>query len=58
LDLVIDTGNPWVFLGVSVPISVCTHTHEAWVWVLTGLPLGTDMGTVPMGVGTDLSTYY
>ena len=56
--LVLDMGNPWVNFRLSLPIPVCTHTHEAWVWVLTGLPLGTDMGTVPMGVGTDLSTYY
>ena len=54
----IDTGNPWVFLTLSVPVSVSTHTHKAWVRVQTGLALGTDRGTVPMGVGTDLFTYY
>jgi hypothetical protein len=58
LLVVIDMGNPWVVLGLSVPISVCTHTQEAWVWVLTGFPLGTDMGIVPMDVGTDLFTHY
>jgi hypothetical protein len=53
VPVVIDMGNPWVVMGLSVPISVCTHTPEVWVRVPTGFPLGTDMGIVPMDVGTD-----
>ena len=40
-----DTGNPWVFLGSSVPISVHTRTLEPWVQVWMGLASGMGMGT-------------
>ena len=46
--LVMGTGNPWVFFTLSLLVSVCTHTHESWVRVLTGFTMGMGMG---MGMG-------
>jgi hypothetical protein len=58
-EVVMGTGNPWIFFGLPVPVSVCTRTHVPWVQVSTGFPLGTGMGTVPPDVGMDLlNTYY
>ena len=45
-QLVIDTGNPWVILTLSVPVSTYTHIQEAWVWVQMGFSLGTGMGRI------------
>ena len=39
-SLVKDMGNPWVFFTLSVPVSVHTHTHDAWVQVYTGFNMG------------------
>ena len=59
--IVLDMGNPWVFLTLSLPVSVCTRTHVSWVRVLTGFPLGTDKGMQSAGMGMGLllhNTYY
>ena len=34
LVLVIDVGNPWVFLHLPLPLPTKTHTHSSWVWVV------------------------
>ena len=52
--LVLDMGNPRVKFTLSLPIPVSTRTQEAWVRVVVGFALGTDMGMVPKGKGTDL----
>ena len=49
----INTGNPWVFLGLSVPVSACTHTPEEWVQICMVFFAGMDMGRLSVGVGTD-----
>ena len=49
--LVLDMGNPRVGFTLSLPISVHTRTHEAWVRIFTGLHLGTDKGMKPKGMG-------
>jgi hypothetical protein len=50
-------GNPWVFFTLSLPVSICTRTHKAWVRVLTGFGLGTGiMGMEPTDMGMDLHT--
>ena len=54
LEVVMAMGNPWVFLDPSLPISIYTHTHWAWVRIFTGLALGMDMGTVSTDMGMDL----
>ena len=50
-------GNPQVHFTLPLPISVSTCTHEAWVRILMGFALGTDMGMLPKGKGTDLLIY-
>ena len=57
LFLVLDMGNPRVHFTLPLPISVSTRTHEAWVRILTGFALGTDMGKLPKGKGMDLLIY-
>jgi hypothetical protein len=47
VGIVLDMGNPWVFLALSLPVSVNTRTHGPWVRVLTDLALGTGMGNYP-----------
>ena len=48
-------GNPRVGFTLSLPISVHTRTHEAWVQIFTGLHLGTmDKGTKPKGMGKEI----
>ena len=44
-------GNPWVFFTLSLPVSVCTRTHESWVRVLTGFAMGMGVGIIPKGMG-------
>ena len=56
MGVVNDMGNPWVFFTLSVPVSICTHTHDTWVQVLVGFTLGTDMGKLPTDVGMGLYT--
>jgi hypothetical protein len=54
LYVVLDMGNPWVNITLSLPVSVCTHTHDTWVRICTGLSKDTDMGKLSKGTGTDL----
>ena len=56
--LVMDTGNPWVIFTLSLPVSISTRTHESWVRVLTGFPLGTGMGIIPRDMGMDFLLIY
>ena len=56
LGLVFDTGNPWIFLGLSISIPVKIHTRGPRVWILTGLAQGTATGTKSMDTGTDFYT--
>ena len=36
-------GNLWVFSTLSLPVSINTCTHDAWVQIWMGFPLGTGM---------------
>ena len=47
-----DMGNLWVKFTLSVPVSVCTHTHDTWVWILTGFCMGMGKGKLPKDKGT------
>ena len=50
-------GNPWVFFGVSLPISVHTRTHALWVRVQTDMITDMDRGTIPKGKGMDIIVF-
>jgi len=58
MQLVMDTGNPWIFLGVSLPVPVYTRTHDVWVRINTGFRTGTDRGMLPLGMGKDFAKNY
>ena len=47
-DLVFDTGNPWVKMLSSLPVSANIHIHRPRVWILTGFVTDTDMGMQPV----------
>ena len=51
-----DTGNPWIFLGLSISLPVKIHTHGPQVWILMGLAQGTVTGTKSMDTGMDFYT--
>ena len=51
-----DTGNLWIFLGLSISIPVKIHTRGPRVWILMGLAQGTAMGTKSTDTGTDFYT--
>ena len=55
--LVMGTGNPWVFFTLSVPVSVFTRTHRAWVRIGTDMLKDTDRGTIPMDKGIDFNRF-